>query len=204
MRREKYLTQFRAAQPGQKVTEMLIYAGTPVYRYDWWADEEFTLQLSLDPKAVDMSRLASDAAPITLDHDRSTQATVGSVRNARLTPRGLLGEANRFEEGDAAETWAKVDAGVLRALSVEALILEQEDITPKGAKLKQFLATSWQPQLVSIVAVGADPAAQFLSEEFQDFWLPEQYRRQHKLDAGAASTKTQQGLLPLLLMRRRS
>lgn len=203
MRRERYLTEFRAARPEQKVTEMLIYSGAPVYRFSYWEGEESMLQLSLDPKDVDMSRLSS-GIPITINHDRSTSATVGSVRNSRLTASGITGEAHRFEETDeAAETWAKVDAGVLRALSVEAFILDKKDITPKNAKMRHWLAINWQPQAVSIVAVGADPAAQFLSEEFQDFWLPEQYRRQHKLDAGAASTKTQQGLLPLLLMRRK-
>lgn len=201
MRRERFLTELRANSVPTK-TEMLIYSGTPVYRFDWMTGQEYMLQLSLDAKHVDMGRMLA-GAPITIDHWRDTSATVGAVENPRLSPEGLIAEARRFEEGEAAEVWAKVDSGVLRALSVEAYIKEREDVTPKGVKgMRQFLATSWEPQAVSIVAVGADPAAQFLSEEYQDFWVPEQYRRSAQFDAGAASVSNRQVLTHLLLKRR--
>lgn len=204
MRRERYLQALRVnRKEGQQRDSMLLYSGTPVYRFDWWSGTEFMLELSLDPKHVDMSRLNTGMAPITLDHIRYTERTIGTIQSPRLTPEGLFAAAHRYEDGAAAEAWAKVDAKVLGNLSVEVAINDQIDVTPKGEKLKRFRAIDWEPQAVSIVAVGADPKAQFLADqEFRDIWLPEEFRLSANLDAGAASNNNRQMLLHLLLKRR--
>lgn len=200
MRRERYLTELRSTSAPSK-TEMLIYSGTPVYRFDWLSGQEYMLRLSLEPGAVDMTRFLA-GAPITVDHIRAAATTVGSIDHARITSEGIVATARRFEDGDAAEVWSKVDTGVLRALSVEAQIMERKDVTPRGAKMKEFLATEWEPQAVSIVAVGADPKAQFLEDQqFQDIWVPEEYRRSTKFD-GAHAVDNRQVLTRLLLTRR--
>jgi len=187
-----------AAKPGR----MVFYAGTPVFRYDFWTDTEFVLKFDMSEKAVDMSRMAN--APLLADHYRSIDRQVGVVDRAWLEDGKGMAEYRLAETADTETIRAKIAGGIIRQVSMEAMILEQKDVTPKGARTREFLATRWQPQAVALVPVGADPGAQlFAEEDNKAVWLAEglyQPRITNLAETGAASS--QQTLLSLLLQRR--
>lgn len=150
--------------------ELVWYAGSSVYRYDFWSDTEYMLRFDMSEKAVDMSRM--NGAPLLADHVRSIDRQVGVIENARI--EGGRGKAGYklASTPDADTIRQKIADGVIRQVSMEAVVLETKDVTPKNQRMKEFLATRWQPQAVALVPVGADAGAQLLSEESsEDIWL---------------------------------
>lgn len=222
MKRARFLQEFRAAQVANqaRVKTMVLYSGTPVYRFDFWTGEEYMLTLSTDPAHVNMKRLKN--APVLADHYRSVDRVVGVVENPRLESGSIMAEARFADTPDVADIWAKVDSGIIRNNSIEAAVMQTKDISKKGDKMRSYLAIDWEPQAVALVPVGADPGAQMLSaSEGQELWLPEDlYSRpkgfdlaasaeevalQEFAETGAASeakTGRNQQLLALLLRRR--
>jgi len=187
-----------AVKPGR----MVFYAGTPVYRYDFWSDTEYMLKFDMSADAVDISRMTN--APLLADHYRSIDRQVGVIDRAWLEGGKGMAEYRLAETADTETIRSKIAGGIIRQVSMEAIILESKDVTPKGSKMREYLATKWQPQAVALVPVGADPGAQLLAEEDnQAVWLAEglyQPRITNLAETGAASQ--QQTLLSLLLQRR--
>lgn len=208
MIRARILQDFRAqgAQAGTRVREMVIYSGAPVYRYDFWAGQEYFLTLSMDPDHVNLKRLKN--APVLADHRRSVHNTVGVVERAWLDGKKLMAETRFHEsanaESDHEDLWAKIKAGIIRNVSVEAMVMQTKDITKKGDAMKSLLAIDWSPEAVALVPVGADQNATLLSEdERNELWLPEgMYRKPELAEAGAASIP--QPLMTSLLLQRRA
>lgn len=189
MRRARFLQEFRAAQVANqpRVKTMVLYSGTPVYRFDWWTGEEYMLTLSTDPAHVNMKRLKN--APVLADHYRSVDRTVGVVENAWLEGKKIMADTRFADTPDVETVWAKVDSGIIRNVSIEAAVMDTEDISKKGDKMRSYLAIDWEPQAVALVPVGADPGAQMLSAaEGQDIWLPEDlYSRPKGFDLAASA-----------------
>ena len=191
------------ATEGLKAGTMVWYAGAPVYRYDWMSDREYMLAFDMSPKAVDLSRM--NGAPLLADHARYTDRHVGVIENARIEGGKGKADYRLADTPDTESIRAKVEQGIIRQVSMEAVVLESEDVTPKGSKMRHFLATKWQPQAVALVPVGADPGARLeLGDEAEesDLWIAEglYQPRLNLAEAGAASQ--QQTLLALLMQRR--
>ena len=108
-----------AAPDGALVREMIVNSGEPVYRYNFWTGEEYFLKLSMDPAHVDFGRLVN--GPLTVNHDRTVESTVGVIESAWLD--GVLKARARFSMADSAEDIRqKVLDGTLRNVSVEAAV----------------------------------------------------------------------------------
>lgn len=185
-----------------KPGRMVFYAGTPVYRYDWLSDREYMLRFDMSAKAVDMSRMKG--APLLADHWRSLDRQVGVLDSAWIEGGKGMAEYRLSDTPDTETIRAKIDQKIIRQVSMEAVVTKSEDVTPKGAKIREYLATEWQPQAVALVPVGADPGAQLLADDdMQAVWLAEGLytpRVTNLAEAGAASQ--QQTLLALFMQRR--
>ena len=185
-------------------SRMVFYSGAPVYRYDWFSDTEYMLRFDMSAKAVDFSRMAN--APVLADHWRSVDRQVGVIDKAWLEGGKGYAEYRLAETPDTESIRQKVAEGIIRQVSMDAVVLESEDVTPKKSRIKEFLATKWQPQAVALVPVGADPGAQLLSEEDPgNVWLAEgiYQPRTNLSEAGTANKPQSAQVIQLLLLRRK-
>lgn len=195
-----------------KVTpgRMVFYSGTPVYRFDWMSGQEYMLRFEMSKEAVDFTRMSN--APLLADHIRTTDRQVGVIERAWLENGKGMAEYRFADTEDAAPTRRKVEDGIIRQVSMEVVVIDHEDVTKKGARMKEFLATKWQPQAVALVPVGADPGAQLLLDfeaSVPGAWLAEDlYKQLEKpkeeespVRSGAARRRLETALL---LMHRRS
>lgn len=164
MHRARFVAALSAAegQPG-RVREMIVNSGEPVYRFNMWTGEEYFLRLSLQPEHVDFSRLVN--GPLTINHDRSVESTVGVIERAWMEGAVLKASA-RFSEAESAnEIWQKVEEGILKQVSVEANIAQTTKQKEKFDGLPLYVATKWSAEAVSIVPVGADRNAVLMSAD---------------------------------------
>lgn len=188
MTHARFLSELRASQTSTtpRLKTMVMYSGTPVYRFDWWSGEEYMLTLSTDPEHVNMKRLKN--APVLADHYRTVDRVVGVVEDARLEGRKIVADTRFADTPDVEEIWAKVKSGIIRNVSIEAFVSQTKDTSRKGDKMRSLLAIDWEPQAVALVPVGADPGAQMMSaSEHSELWLPEDlYSRPKGFDLSAS------------------
>lgn len=129
------------------------------YNYQTDRYERYIERLSLDPKHVDMSRLASGTAPVLDTHSAYSLANViGVVENAALDgKRGTA--AARFpkaeDDPDIDRTFRKIRGRIIRNVSVGYRVTKYEVVGEKaGVEIR--LATRWMPYEISMVPMGAD------------------------------------------------
>ena len=162
------VNQMRAAvsdgsiNESDRTVELVWTTGSKGLRSSW--GESFYEELSLDPKAVDMSRL-QEGAPLLANHNRdSLDSVVGVVEKAWLTPtegRALV----RFASDPASDlVFQKVKEKVLRNVSVGYSVSSYEDVSGKNDEVRTYRAVRWQPQELSIVPIGFDQKAQVRNE----------------------------------------
>jgi hypothetical protein len=162
------VNQIRAAvsdgsiNESDRTVELVWTTGSKGLRSSW--GESFYEELSLDPKAVDMSRL-QEGAPLLANHNRdSLDSVVGVVEKAWLTPtegRALV----RFASDAASDlVFQKVKEKVLRNVSVGYSVSSYEDVSGKNDEVRTYRAVRWQPQELSIVPIGFDQKAQVRNE----------------------------------------
>lgn len=149
-----------------RVREVRFYSGAIVPRYDWFKDEEYELQFSLDPKDVKLDRLNA-GAPVFKDHAAYLDNTVGITSNARIEGKAAFATLKFSEREELDGMWQDIQAGIINSVSMGVAIETLEDVTPKkkGA-LRRVLARGWQPFEISLVPIGADPKARFLAAQF--------------------------------------
>lgn len=147
-----------------RTAQVHFYTGAVVDRVNFWTGEVYKLQLSLDPKHVDLSRLNSGRAPFLDGHMAyGVRSTLGVIEKAWMSADGGYAEVRFSERDDVTPIFDDVKSGVLRNVSVGTSIGELKDITPKGEKIRTMLAVDWAPDEISLVPIGADPDAQILS-----------------------------------------
>jgi hypothetical protein len=148
--------------PKARTVEVLWYAGAKVQRFSFF-EGPYELQFSMDPKAIRMQRLSSGRAPFKGDHFGDLASQIGVIDKAWLED-GVGHAMVRFSSRAEVQPLIQdIREGILQNVSMEAQIHELDDVTPKGAKQKSFLAIDWEPMAVALVAVGADPDAQVLA-----------------------------------------
>ena len=70
----------------------------------------------------------------------------------------------QFSKRDAVTPiWSDVKGGIIQNLSPGMWIYKKIDTTPKGQERREFTATDWEPFEISLVAVAADAATNFMS-----------------------------------------
>jgi hypothetical protein len=150
-----------------RTVEVTWSTGSKGLRNGW--DGPFYEELSMDPKHVDMERANTGAMPVLAVHNReSLDAVIGVVDKAWLE-NGLGKALLRFSTEPAADrAFKKIQERVLRNVSVGYAVNQYTDISKKGDKVPTRLATSWQPQEISIVPIGFDMKATTRSQEYNE------------------------------------
>lgn len=151
-----------------RTVELRWYTGAEVYRYSW-EHGTFLLSFSMEPKSIRLGRLKSGAPLLNSHNDGSLKDVVGVVEKARVEGGNGYATVRFSEREDVQPIFEDVKAGILRNVSMGAVVHQMKEITEKGDRLKRFLAIDWEPMELSLVAVGADPGAQALSEQAERF-----------------------------------
>lgn len=147
---------------------VVAYTGATVDRYDHFTGERYTMSMNVSAEAVDLSRVDAGTAPLLDSHaDYSTSNVLGVIIPGSATFEGgaLRLRAKLSVDPDKAGKVADIKAGILRAVSVGADLLESVDTPASKGKLRHVQATRWQVLEASIVPVGADPNAQTFSRQ---------------------------------------
>lgn len=140
----------------ERTVELVWSTGASVRRVDYWSGRAYYEELSLDPAAVNLTRLNSGAPLLDTHSSHGVEKVIGVVERAWL--EGNEGRAIvRFSARDeVAPILADVKDGILRNVSVgysvETYQIEEGDVPV-------YRATSWTPMELSLVPVGADAGA---------------------------------------------
>ena len=142
--------------------EVLFYAGTPVLRVNN-RNELYHLSFSMEPDAIDMSRLNSGRAPFVIDHIEDVDHTLGVIERAWMGSgaRASVRFSNREEMQGVIKD---IEDGILANVSMAAEVLEPVKGTPIEKGIPHVMAAKWRPHHISVVSRGADHNAQFLSD----------------------------------------
>jgi hypothetical protein len=123
-------------------------------------------ELSMDPAHVRMGRMTSGATPFVDAHAAWTNSAVlGVVEKAALqdgagTCTVRLVDPDTLENVDAKDTIRKIEAGILKNISVGYNVYRYErQPMVEGEEYPTYLATDWEPTEISIVPVGFDESA---------------------------------------------
>lgn len=144
-----------------RTVELIASTGAGVERMD--LDGPFTERLAITPEAVDLSR--AEGMPLLDAHRQDgLDRVLGVVRSIRIDGEKLIAtvQISARQEG----IWADVKAGIIRNVSVGYASIEHRDAEENGHRVRTL--TRWELQEISLVAVGADPAAQIRSENMPD------------------------------------
>jgi hypothetical protein len=169
------------------VREVVFYTGANVPRFDFWTGEEYMLRFSMEPKDVNLSRLKAGAPLLDSHNSYRLENQLGVVEDAWLDGNRAMARVRFSAREDVADVVRDVNDGIIRNLSMGVEIGKREDITEKGSKMRQYLARDWQPMEISIVPIGADAGAQFLST-CPEYQVMRSLMERHNLsaDPGAA------------------
>jgi phage major head subunit gpT-like protein len=149
--------------PADGTFEAVIATGTPVLRRDF--EGEYYEVLSLNPKAVRLSRMQSGAAPV-LDTHRSGSASdqVGIVTDARIQSGQLITSARLSRRDDVKPIADDLAGGTPPNVSVGYRVYATEE-TMRADGARVLTRTDWEPYEMSFVAVPADPTTHVRSNK---------------------------------------
>lgn len=153
----------------KRTIELSWYTGARIQRFSFM-NGPYKLQFSMDPKAVRLGRM-NNGAPLKgghRDHD-DLSGVFGVIEKAWLEDGKGRALARFSERADVEPYFQDVKAGIIRNVSMEAMMHRVEEVTQKGDEEQSFLATDWEPMAVALVAVGADADAHALAQ-------PEEFR----------------------------
>ncbi|MBO6522164.1 MAG: Mu-like prophage major head subunit gpT family protein [Rhodospirillales bacterium] len=144
----------------ERTVEVIWSTGAAVKRRDF--DGAYIEKLSLDPKAVDLSRL-NGASVLDAHRQSAVRDVLGTVRDASVD--GKLGTATlQFSARPEVEPiWQDVTAGILRHISVGYTVEDWADSSDAGSRVRT--AVRWTPHEISLVPSPADPGAHVRMED---------------------------------------
>lgn len=158
------------AEDGATTVELVWSTGAKVRRMDFWTGRKYDEELSLDPSAVDLSRLNGGGAPLLNTHSAGTLADViGVVERAWLQDGEGRAVVRFSERAEVAPIVADVKSGILRNISVGYSVHKyqiEEGDTPV------YRAVDWEPKELSIVPIPADAGASFRSQDVTQRVMP--------------------------------
>ncbi len=153
----------------KRTVELLWYTGAFVTRFNYWDGEIYELAFSMDPKAVRLNRMKSGAPLLNSHAQYDLSNVIGVVENAWIDSGKGHCVVRFSEREDVGPIFEDVKSKIIRNVSMGAVVHQMKEITEKGDRTKKFLAIDWEPMEVSLVAVGADPGAQALSDSAEKF-----------------------------------
>jgi hypothetical protein len=144
-----------------RTVDLVWSAGGMVRRYDWERGQHYMEKLSLDPAHVRMGRMES-GAPLLNSHSRWSIADVlGVVESASFVAGEARASVRFSQRAEVAPILQDVKDGIVRNVSVGYAIHRIEQLPPDATSegLQIYRAIDWEPMEVSLVPIGADPAA---------------------------------------------
>lgn len=147
-----------------RTVEATIYSGAKVPRFPIF-DEPHLLELAVSRAAVDLGRINRGVAPLLDSHSHAgVEAVLGRVEQARIEGGEVRARLRFSRRPEVDGVWQDVVDGILGAVSVGVVLHDVEELPRKGAEgqgadMRTFRATRWEVREVSVVPVGADPAA---------------------------------------------
>jgi hypothetical protein len=146
--------------PGKRKRDVLFYSGAKVERVDMWSGDAYDLSFSMD--GGDLTQLAGK--PVLDGHQQEeVEYVLGVVENPRRTRRGYEATLRFSDREDVAPVWQDIEDGILTSVSMGVQIVEMTQAPDSTVKRPHLLASKWKPFEISIVPIGADPGAKFLS-----------------------------------------
>ncbi|MFO0447467.1 MAG: hypothetical protein ACK52I_02045 [Pseudomonadota bacterium] len=146
--------------PGKRKRDVLFYSGAKVERVDMWSGDMYDLSFAMD--GGDVTQLAGK--PVLNGHQQEeVEYVLGVVESPRRTRRGYEATLRFSDREDVAPVWQDIEDGILTSVSMGVQIVEMSQAPDSTVKRPHLLATRWKPFEISIVPIGADPGAKFLS-----------------------------------------
>jgi hypothetical protein len=142
-----------------RTVEVIWSTGAPVRRRDMAG--EYIERLSLDPEAVDLSRLEG-ASVLDAHRQSAVRDVLGSVREASVDGRRGTALIQFSGRPEVEPIWQDVLAGILRHVSVGYSVEEWAESQENGARV--LTAVRWTPHESSLVPTAADPGAKIRME----------------------------------------
>lgn len=142
-----------------RTVEVIWSTGAPVRRRDMAG--EYIERLSLDPEAVDLSRLEG-ASVLDAHRQSAVRDVLGSVREAAVDGRRGTALIQFSGRPEVEPIWQDVLAGILRHVSVGYSVEEWAESEENGARV--LTAVRWTPHEISLVPTAADPGAKIRME----------------------------------------
>ena len=147
------------ADPEARTVEVVWSTGAPVRRRDMAG--QYIERLSLDPQAVDLSRLEG-ASVLDAHRQTAVRDVLGSVRSAAVDGKRGTALIQFSARPEVEPVWQDVLAGILRHVSVGYSVEEWAETAENGARV--LTAVRWTPHEISLVPTPADPGAHIRME----------------------------------------
>lgn len=146
----------QSANPEARTVEAVWTTGAAVRRRD--ATGFFLERLSLEPSAVDLSRLIG-ASVLDAHRQSAVRDVLGTVRDARVDGRQGTAVLQFSARPEVEPIWQDVLAGILRHVSVGYTVERWRDGTDPATSERVRTAVAWTPIEISLVPTPADPGA---------------------------------------------
>ena len=150
----------RSVDPDARTVDVVWSTGAPVKRRD--LDGDYVERLSLDPKAVDLSRLIG-ASVLDAHRQTAVRDVLGTVRDAAVTGKQGLATLQFSARPEVEPIWQDVTAGILRHVSVGYSVEAWDECTEEDRRVRT--AVRWTPHEISLVPSPADPGATVRMED---------------------------------------
>lgn len=147
------------ADPDARTVDVVWSTGAPVRRRDMAGP--YIERLSLDPQAVDLSRLEG-ASVLDAHRQTAVRDVLGSVRSAAVDGKRGTALIQFSARPEVEPVWQDVLSGILRHVSVGYSVEEWAETTENGARV--LTAVRWTPHEISLVPTPADPGAHIRME----------------------------------------
>lgn len=158
------LTRAAAFQPEsinveKRTAEMVWTTGARVQRVDWYNGQRYIEELSLEKEHVRMGRLKSGSAPLLNSHwSTDLRDVIGVVESASIKDGEGRAVVRFSDREDVEPIWRDVQNGIIRNVSVGYAVYRVEARKGKD-DIEIRRAVDWEPMELSLVPMGADPAA---------------------------------------------
>jgi hypothetical protein len=143
-----------------RTVDVVWSSGAPVRRRG--LNGSYLERLSLDPGAVDLSRLIG-ASVLDAHRQTAVRDVLGTVRDARVDGRRGTASLQFSARPEVEPIWQDVLAGILRHVSVGYTVEEWQESFDKGERM--LTAVRWTPVEISLVPTPADPGATVRMED---------------------------------------
>jgi hypothetical protein len=146
----------QTANAEARTVEVVWSTGSAVRRRDMAGS--YVERLSLDPAAVDLSRLIG-ASVLDAHRQTAVRDVLGTVRDARVDGHRGMASLQFSARPEVEPIWQDVLAGILRHVSVGYTVERWQDTTDPGTGERIRTAVAWTPIEISLVPTPADPGA---------------------------------------------